>query len=77
VTKRTITDMAARPQPDQYATRAEYRWARRNWRRSHGGSLLGTLAIAVFFGALTGSQVALWALVAFAVAAHVAARSRP
>ena len=47
------------------------------WLRGHGGSLLGTLAIAVFFGALTGSRTLLWLLVAFAIVAHLIARSRP
>ena len=50
---------ATRPQPQDYPTRATYRWALRNWRRSHDGSLIAVLAIAVFFGALTGSQVLL------------------
>jgi hypothetical protein len=66
-----------RPQPEQYATRAEYRWARKLWISRHGGSLIATLAIAVFFGALTGSQALLWGLVAFAILAHLVARSRP
>jgi hypothetical protein len=54
-----------------------YRWALRNWKRRHGGSLLVTLAIAFLFGAWTGSQALLWALVAFAVVATMIARSRP
>jgi hypothetical protein len=68
---------STRPQPEQYATRAEYRWQLKQWRGAHGGRLIGTLCIAVFFGALTGSQVLLWALVAFAIVAHLFARSRP
>jgi hypothetical protein len=67
----------ARPQPEQYATRREYRWALKNWRNAHGGRPIGTLAIAVVFGAWSGSQVALFGLVAFAIVAHVIARSRP
>jgi hypothetical protein len=67
----------SRPQPEQYPTRATHRWALKNWRNAHGGRFLGTLAIAVFFGAWSGSQVALFGLVAFAVVAHVIARSRP
>jgi hypothetical protein len=66
-----------RPDPEDFKTRAEWRWARKRWKRSHGGSLITTLAIAVFFGALSGSQVILWGLVAFAIVAHVIARSRP
>jgi hypothetical protein len=66
-----------RPDPEDYRTAAEYRWARRNWKRAHGGSLLAVLAIAAFFGALTGSQALLWGLVAFAIVCHMIARSRP
>jgi hypothetical protein len=66
-----------RPQPEQYRTGAEYRWARKQWKRKHGGSLLMTLLIAIFFGALTGSTTLLFVLVAFAIVVHVIARSRP
>ncbi len=66
-----------RPRPEDYRNRAEWRWARRLWIRRHGGSLIGTLAIAIFFGAWSGSQAALFGLVAFAIVAHVIARSRP
>lgn len=68
---------ARRPQPEDYKTGAEYRWARKHWIRKHGGSLIGTLAIAIFFGALAGSQVVLFLLVAFAIVGTVIARSRP
>ncbi len=67
---------STRPQPEQYATRAEYLWRLKLWKHKHGGSLIGTLAVAVLFGALSGSQVILWGLVAFAVVAHAIARSR-
>jgi hypothetical protein len=63
-----------KPQPDQFKTRSEYKWAAKQHRKQHGGSLIGTLAIAAFFGALTGSQVLFWALIAFAVLATVIAR---
>jgi hypothetical protein len=69
--------MASRPQPENFKTRAEYRWQLRLWKRRHGGSLIAVLAIAFVFGALTGSQALLWLLVAFAIVAHVIARSRP
>jgi hypothetical protein len=68
---------STRPQPEHYRTRAEYRWALRNWKRRHGGSLILLLALAVFFGALTGSQALLWGLVVFAVVVFVIARNRP
>jgi hypothetical protein len=68
---------ARRPQPEDFKTRAEYRWARKQWIRAHGGSLFGTLAIAIFFGALTGSQLLLVLLVASALVGTAIARSRP
>jgi hypothetical protein len=49
----------------------------RNWRRSHGGSLLATLAIAITFGVISGSAVALVLLMAFALLATAYVRSRP
>jgi asparagine N-glycosylation enzyme membrane subunit Stt3 len=67
----------ARPQPEQFATRAEYRWRLKLWKRKHGGSLIAVLLIAIFFGAWSGSQALLWGLVAFAIVAHLIARSRP
>jgi hypothetical protein len=53
---------APRPDPAAYRTAAEYRWARRQWKRTHGGSLIVTLSIAFVFGAWTGSQTLLWLL---------------
>lgn len=67
----------ARPQPDHHATRAEFRWALRNRKRRHGGSLLAVLAIALVFGGLSGSQTVLWAFLALAVLGWTIARSRP
>jgi hypothetical protein len=61
----------AKPIPEHYATRAEYRWALKLWRRRTGGSLLGTIAICLFFGALSGSTVGLFALVAFGIGCHL------
>jgi hypothetical protein len=69
--------VSTRPVPEQYPTRARYRWALRSWRRAHGGSLIGTLAIAVVIGALSGSAVVLVLLVVFALLATADARSRP
>jgi hypothetical protein len=66
-----------RPQPDQYSTQAEYRWAQKQWKRTHGRGFFGTLVIAIFFGALTGSTTLLFGLVAFAIVATMIARSRP
>jgi hypothetical protein len=66
----------SRPQPEEYETRTRYRWALRNWKRSHGGSLIAVLAIAVVIGALSGSAVVLIALVTFALVGTAYARSR-
>lgn len=66
-----------RPRPEDYRTRAEYRWARKLWLRRHGGSFIVTLAIALVFGGLSGSTVLLLALIAFAIVGTVVARSRP
>lgn len=66
-----------RPQPDSYPTAWSYFWAHRRWKRKHGGSLIGTLAIAVFFGGFTGSPVLLLSLVVFVLVGTAYARSRP
>ena len=67
---------STRPQPEDYPTRATYRWALRNWQRHHGGSLFVLLAIALVFGSLSGSTAGVWLLVMFAIIAWVIARSR-
>ena len=69
--------VSTKPQPEQYRTRAEYRWARHLWVRSHGGTLIGTVAIAVLFGAWTGSVVLMLSLVVLALVGTAYARSRP
>lgn len=69
--------MSTKPRPEDYETRAQYRWARKLWLRRHGGSLWTTLAIAVFFGALTGSTALLLGLIGFALVMTVYVRSRP
>ena len=66
-----------RPRPEDYKTWAEYRWARKLWIRKHGGSFIGTLLIALFFGGLSGSSVVLYLFVALAIIGTVYARSRP
>jgi hypothetical protein len=65
-----------RPRPEEYPSRATYRWALRNWRCHQGGGLLGTLAIAIFFGLPSGSVTVLWVLIAFAIVATMIARSK-
>ena len=66
-----------RPRPENYRTWAEYRWARKLWIRKHGGSFIGTLAIALFFGGLSGSQTVLFLFIALAIFGTLIARSRP
>jgi hypothetical protein len=65
--------MDARPQPERYRTAAEYRWARRLWKRQHGGSLIGNVAVAAIAGGITGSQVA---VVVFIIVAFVVTLAR-
>ncbi len=69
--------MSTKPRPEQFKTRAEYRWAKKIWLKRHGGYLWTTLAIAIFFGAWSGSTVALIGLVVFALVATAYVRSRP
>jgi hypothetical protein len=66
-----------RPRPEDFATRAEYRWQLKQWKKHHGGGFFGTLVIAVLFGALTGSTTLLFVLVACAIAMTAYARSGP
>jgi hypothetical protein len=68
---------STRPRPEQFLTGSEYRWARKLWIRRHGGSLIGTLALAIFIGGIGGSAVGLLMLVVFAIVATAYARSRP
>jgi hypothetical protein len=67
----------SRPQPKDFKTGAEYRWAKRLWLRRHGGYLWTTIGLALLFGALTGSVVLLVLLVVAALAMTAYARSRP
>jgi hypothetical protein len=73
----SVVDMNNHPRSEDYPTAWSYWQTRRNWRPSHGGSLLALLAIALVFGGLGGSTSAVFALMAFAVVAWVFARSRP
>jgi hypothetical protein len=69
--------VSTKPRPEDYPTAWSYWQARRSWVRSHGGDVVGVLAIAVLFGALSGSAIAFVVLVVFAVGAAAFARSRP
>ncbi|HMD56717.1 MAG TPA: hypothetical protein VKG82_04535 [Solirubrobacteraceae bacterium] len=69
--------MGSRPYTEDYGTAWSYWQARRAWVRRHGGSLLGTFALAIGFGLLTGSALVLVILVAAALLGTAYARSRP
>jgi TRAP-type C4-dicarboxylate transport system permease large subunit len=66
--------MSSRPQPESYRTGTEYRWARKLWKRRHGGSMIGNVAVAAIAGGITGSQVAVVAFIALAVLVTLARR---
>jgi TRAP-type C4-dicarboxylate transport system permease large subunit len=63
-----------RPDPAGFKTWAEYRWADKQWKRKHGGSLIGNVAVAAVAGGITGSQVAVVAFIALAVLVTLARR---
>jgi hypothetical protein len=65
---------ASRPDPEDYRTGAEYRWRHKLWKREHGGSMIGNVAVAVFAGGITGSRVAVVLFVALAVGVTLARR---
>lgn len=64
----------ATPQPKDYGTRAEYRWARRNWRRRHGGSLARAMILALLAAALLHAPVVFWVLLGLWAVARLAGR---
>ncbi len=49
----------AKPRPEDYRTRAEYKWAKRAWRQRYGGwgSAAGSVVVALFIAGLTGSAI--------------------
>ncbi len=49
----------SKPRPEDYRTRAEYKWARRAWRQHYGGwgSAAGSVLLALILAGLTGSAV--------------------
>jgi hypothetical protein len=66
---------STRPQPENYKTGTEYRWARKLWLRRHGGYLWTTLGLACLFGLWTGSLALFVLLVVAALAMTAYARS--
>ncbi len=66
--------MIGKPRTEQYPTAWSYFWAKRAWKRAHGGSMIGNVAVAAIAGGITGSQVALVAFMMLAVAVTVARR---
>ena len=67
--------MSTRPQPDNFRTAAEYRWARRLWRKRTGGSLITTAALALLVGGLSGSAVLATLTLVGALGVHLSLRS--
>jgi hypothetical protein len=66
--------MSTKPHPEDYGTRAEYRWALRNWRKRTGGYLWTTAILALIVGGLTRSPALAVVIVFVALAAHLAVR---
>jgi hypothetical protein len=62
-----------KPRPEDYKTRAEYRWAKRAWRKRYGGwgSVFGSLLVFLLIAGLTRSAVfafvALWVMLAWPI----------
>ncbi len=67
--------MSTRPQPESFKTSAEYRWARRLWRKRTGGSLITTAALALIVGGLSGSAVPAMLTLFGALGVHLYLRS--
>ncbi len=67
--------MSTRPQPESFKTGAEYRWARRLWRKRTGGSLVTTAALALIVGGLNGSAVLAMLTLFGALGVHLYLRS--
>jgi hypothetical protein len=65
----------SKPVPEDYATRAEYRWALKLWRRRTGGSLLGTVLLAGLIGGLSGNAYVFITLIVLGVGLHLAIRA--
>jgi hypothetical protein len=66
--------MSTKPHPEDYETRAQYRWALRNWRKRTGGYLWTTVILALIVGGLTRSTVLTVVIVFVALALHIAVR---
>ncbi len=66
--------MSTRPSPDDYPTAWSYFNAHRAWKRSHGGSMVGNVAVAAIAGGVTGSPVAVVVFIVLAVLVTLARR---
>ncbi len=64
----------APPAAGELQDRLELLLAHRRWKRSHGGSLIGNVAVAAIAGGITGSQVAVVVFIALAVVVTLARR---
>jgi TRAP-type C4-dicarboxylate transport system permease large subunit len=65
---------SSRPDPRSYNTGWSYFWAKHAWKREHGGSMIGNVAVAAIAGGITGSQAAVVVFIALAVLVTLARR---
>jgi hypothetical protein len=63
--------MSSRPDPARYPTWWTYHQANRAWRRRTGGSMVTTVALALFVGGLSGSAALAMLTVVGAVGVHL------
>lgn len=61
----------AKPDPSQYRTRSEYRWALRGWRKRTGGRLWTTVVLAMIVGGLSHSTTVAFLIVFGSLAVHL------
>ena len=66
--------MSTRPRPEEYPTAWSYFWAQSSWKRRHGGSMIGNVAVAAIAGGISGSQIAVVLFIALAVVVTLARR---
>lgn len=63
-----------KPSREDYKSRSEYRWATKNWKRSHGGSLIAGVIVALVLSAITGSTAVFFIAVAVFAGLYVYGR---
>lgn len=63
--------MSTRPRPEDYPTWWSYHQANRLWRKRTGGSLVGTVVLALVVGGLSGSAVLAMITLVVALGVHL------